>query len=127
MNFEFRADKISAAIIGSVLLLVATGSLKAQNAEKSAVSATASAVAQVMNFSKQTYTYKTVGDCKIQADVYRASGDEVRPVTMWIHGGALISGNRSGINQGQLEKYLKAGYTVISIDYRLAAATNIKA
>jgi acetyl esterase/lipase len=76
---------------------------------------------------KQTYTYKTVADCKIQADVYRAPGDGVRPVILWIHGGALIMGNRSGINTVQLQKYLDAGYTVVSIDYRLAPETKLKA
>jgi acetyl esterase/lipase len=51
---------------------------------------------------KHTYTYKVVGDCKTQADAYRAPGDGVRPVILWIHGGALIMGNRSGINSIQL-------------------------
>ena len=69
---------------------------------------------------KHTYTYKVAGDCKIQADVYRTPGDAVRPVILWIHGGALIMGNRSSINSLQLEKYLSAGYNVVSIDYRLA-------
>jgi len=76
---------------------------------------------------KQTYTYKTVADCKIQADVHRAPGDGVRPVILWIHGGALIMGNRAGINAVQLQKYLDAGYTVVSIDYRLAPETKLKA
>ena len=34
---------------------------------------------------KRTYTYKTVGDCEIQADVYRPEGDAMRPVVVWIH------------------------------------------
>ena len=76
---------------------------------------------------KHTYTYKVAGDCKIQADAYRAPGDGVRPVILWIHGGALIMGNRSGINSIQLQKYLDAGYTVVSIDYRLAPKTKLKA
>ena len=76
---------------------------------------------------KHTYTYKVVGDCKIQADAYLAPGDGVRPVILWIHGGALIMGNRSGINSIQLQKYLDAGYTVVSIDYRLAPETKLKA
>ena len=67
---------------------------------------------------KQTYTYKVAGDCKIQADAYRAPGEGVRPVILWIHGGALIMGNRWGINSIQLQKYLDAGYTIVSIDYR---------
>src|ERR1700736_1736422 len=77
--------------------------------------------------AKQTYTYKVVGDCAIQADVYRAPGDSVHPAILWIHGGALIMGNREGLRFEQLEKYLKAGYTVVSIDYRLAPETKLDA
>ncbi|MCU1275699.1 MAG: Carboxylesterase LipF [Bryobacterales bacterium] len=77
--------------------------------------------------AKQTYTYKVVGDCSIQADVYRAPGDSVHPAILWIHGGALIMGNRESLRFEQLEKYLKAGYTVVSIDYRLAPETKLNA
>jgi acetyl esterase/lipase len=67
-----------------------------------------------------TYTYKTANNLQIRADVYRKSGDDIRPVIMWIHGGALITGSRRGLNPVQAEKYLNAGYTIVSIDYRLA-------
>ena len=69
---------------------------------------------------RSTYTYKTVGDLRIRADVYRKPDDVVRPAILWIHGGALIMGNRRGLNAAQAERYLNAGYTIISIDYRLA-------
>ena len=29
--------------------------------------------------SKKTHTHKTVGDCKIRADVYRLPGEDMRP------------------------------------------------
>jgi len=48
-------------------------------------------------------------DCEIQADAYRAPGDVDQPVILWIHGGALIMGNRTWINSTQLQKYLDAG------------------
>ncbi|MGH9661523.1 MAG: alpha/beta hydrolase, partial [Bryobacteraceae bacterium] len=69
---------------------------------------------------KQTFTYKTVGDLAIQADVYRSPDRYVRPAILWIHGGALIVGNRGQIRADQLRRYLDAGFAVISIDYRLA-------
>ena len=78
-----------------------------------------------MVIGKKTYAYKTVGECEIQADVYRLPGNAVRPVILWIHGGALIMGHRSNINSEQLRMYLNAGYTVVSIDYRLAPETKI--
>ena len=69
---------------------------------------------------RNTYTYKTIGDLHILADVYRKNDNLVRPAILWIHGGALIGGNRRSLNTVQAEKYLNAGYTIISIDYRLA-------
>jgi acetyl esterase/lipase len=76
--------------------------------------------------TKTTYTYKTTGDLCILADVYRKTDSLVRPAVLWIHGGALIGGNRRGLNPVQAEKYLNAGYTIISIDYRLAPQVKLQ-
>ncbi|HTS29967.1 MAG TPA: alpha/beta hydrolase [Bryobacteraceae bacterium] len=75
--------------------------------------------------SKTTYTYKTAGGCAIQADVYRTSSASRGPAVLWIHGGALIMGHRGGIPGAQLSRYLEAGFTVVSIDYRLAPETKL--
>jgi acetyl esterase/lipase len=74
---------------------------------------------------KTTYTYKTASGCSIQADVYRPNDRLVRPVILWIHGGALIFGRRDNIRVRQLERYLEAGFAVVSIDYRLAPETKL--
>lgn len=73
---------------------------------------------------RQTYTYKTVDKCVIKADVYGA-GEQARPVVMWIHGGALIMGNRGGIDAALRAGLVKAGLVVVSIDYRLAPETKL--
>src|SRR6478672_9928964 len=73
----------------------------------------------------KTYTYKTVGELPIKADVYRLPGDDVRPVIVWIHGGGLITGGRGGPNPEQRRRYLDAGYVIVSIDYRLAPETKL--
>jgi len=78
-----------------------------------------------VELSTKTYTYKTVKDCSIQADVHRRPGDEVRPVILWIHGGALIFSDRGSVRRHQLQRYLQAGYVVVSIDYRLAPETKL--
>ena len=49
-----------------------------------------------MAIDKQTYTYKTVENCDIQADVYRLSDNAIQPVILWLHGGALIFGHYRG-------------------------------
>src|SRR5689334_497887 len=79
------------------------------------------------SYVRQTYTYKTVDECGIQADVYRMPGEAVQPALLWIHGGALIGGYRGHIADEQLRGYLDAGFTVVSIDYRLAPETKLKA
>ncbi|MEW5979721.1 MAG: alpha/beta hydrolase [Acidobacteriota bacterium] len=75
--------------------------------------------------TSQTFVYKTVGDCAIRADVYRPGSAGPFPVVLWIHGGALIMGDRRGISLGELNRYLEAGFIVASIDYRLAPETKL--
>jgi acetyl esterase/lipase len=71
-------------------------------------------------FAKSTHTFKTVGDLWVQADVYRADDAAVRPVVVWIHGGALIMGNRKGVPRNLLDLCRNEGYALVSLDYRLA-------
>jgi acetyl esterase/lipase len=73
----------------------------------------------------KTYTYKTVGNLPIKADVFRLPGEDVRPVIVWIHGGALIMGQRGGPSLAQRKRYLDAGHVIVSIDYRLAPETKL--
>ncbi|MDA1215227.1 MAG: alpha/beta hydrolase, partial [Planctomycetota bacterium] len=71
-------------------------------------------------FTKSTYVYKTVDGTKIEADVFRENDKKKRPVIVWIHGGALIVGSRTSIPGNLLELAKTEGYTLVSIDYRLA-------
>jgi acetyl esterase/lipase len=73
----------------------------------------------------KTYTYKVAGPCSIKADVYGTSADKSRPVVIWIHGGALIMGDRGGMDRVLRDKILQAGYVLVSIDYRLAPETKL--
>ena len=77
--------------------------------------------------TRETFTYKTVGDCSIKADVSRGSPEKRRPVAVWIHGGALIMGDRRGIDRALADDLINAGYVVVSIDYRLAPETKLAA
>lgn len=75
----------------------------------------------------RTYTYKRVDNLEIKANVYRSDDKKVRPVVVWIHGGALIMGGRDGV-MGRVQKmFLDAGYAIVSIDYRLAPETKLPA
>jgi acetyl esterase/lipase len=75
----------------------------------------------------ETFTFKTVGKLSIKADVLRADPVKPRPVAVWIHGGALIMGDRRGIDRALANELVKAGYVVISIDYRLAPESKLPA
>jgi hypothetical protein len=44
----------------------------------------------------EKFTYKKVGDLEVKADLHRADDEVIRPVVVWIHGGALIVGHRGG-------------------------------
>ncbi len=72
-----------------------------------------------------THTYKKVGDLEIKLDAHRPADEKIRPLAVWIHGGALINGGRQGIGPGR--QLLQAGYVVVSIDYRLAPETKLQA
>lgn len=74
-----------------------------------------------------THTYKAVDGLAIRADVHLARDDRVRPIAVWIHGGALIMGRRQGVPQPLMDRLIEAGFAVVSIDYRLAPETKLAA
>src|SRR5207245_2482898 len=94
------------------LKLLAAGSVSA--------AAPASLLAEEKPLAPKTYVFKKVGELEIKADVYQPVTDKNCPVVIWIHGGALIMGDRKGIDGELRNMLLKAGYAVVSIDYRLA-------
>src|SRR5438876_7635878 len=51
-------------------------------------------LAREEKIGKKTFTYKKIDTCEIKADVYQSPGQGAQPVVVWIHGGALIMGNR---------------------------------
>lgn len=76
--------------------------------------------AEDRGFAKETFTYKSVGEVEIQADVYRFQDASSRPALVWIHGGALINGSRTSVPKQLLELAQTENYVLVSLDYRLA-------
>jgi acetyl esterase/lipase len=66
-----------------------------------------------------------VGPLAIPADVFRPAGPGPHPVVLWIHGGALVFGDRGMLPKDERERYLRAGLAVVAIDYRLAPETKL--
>jgi acetyl esterase/lipase len=76
----------------------------------------------------RTHVYKVIRGCEICADIYSAGSlGGLKPAIVWIHGGALIEGNRKQISPDQLSTYLDARVSVVAIDYRLAPETKLPA
>jgi acetyl esterase/lipase len=78
-------------------------------------------------FQKKTLVFKTVGDVKIQADIYRPDDITIRPCVVWIHGGALILGSRTSVPKDILDLCRKEGFVLVSLDYRLAPQVKLPA
>jgi len=76
-------------------------------------------------FVKTTATYREIDGHQILADVLRPDDEEIRPVVVWIHGGALIMGDREGIHPRVKTLAEERGYALVSIDYRLAPETKL--
>src|SRR5262245_37398920 len=77
----------------------------------------------------KTFTYKPVPapGTNLQADVFSPAGEGQKPVIVFIHGGALMMGDRKMSDRpgSLLAAMLKAGYVVVSIDYRLAPGVKL--
>jgi acetyl esterase/lipase len=77
------------------------------------------------SYLQKSYTYSTVNDCELQADVFRLPDEQVRPAIIWLHPGGLVTGSRDWLSTDQLNQYVQAGYVVVAIDYRLAPETKL--
>lgn len=84
-------------------------------------------VAKAGSLVKTTHVFKTVSDVKIHADVYRPDDAVVRPVVVWLHGGALILGSRTSVPKNLLDLCQREGYALVSFDYRLAPEVKLPA
>ena len=115
---------VSRRTSGLWLLLVLAGScITASPASKA--KGTFSSQDEASAGSKTTFIYKRIANTDIRADVYRPRETGLRPVIVWIHGGALIFGSRSMLPADELGLFLEAGFIVVAIDYRLAPETKL--
>lgn len=77
-----------------------------------------------MSEMQSTVIYKTVNRHALKADFY-GTGHSGSPVIMFLHGGGLIWGSRKDIFEDHIYRYNEAGFSVFSIDYRLAPETKL--
>src|SRR6266571_2787567 len=65
--------------------------------------------------TRQTYTFKAIGDCEIRADVYSPASGGARPGIVWIHGGALSYMRRFPRFLSRRKKGIAASLAIFSI------------
>lgn len=107
-----------------VTVLIGLGSCAHRGIDKTSIYANTKGASDVDTIAN--VPYKTVHDSILRLDIYSLKKDTTsrRPVLVYIHGGSWVGGNKSWIwsnyRQALAESFLRAHYTVISIDYRLA-------
>ena len=74
---------------------------------------------------KKSFVTKEAGGVKIELDVHRDDSAQLRPVLVWIHGGALIMGSRSQVPRDLLDLCREENLALVSIDYRLAPPAKV--
>jgi|GEM_PF-127866 len=118
MNMRSQMKIVAGA--AAFTLMLAGLSAAAQPTPTSRPAASPSPGPGKAQFVMTTYTYKTVGNVKIDADVYRPDDDQPRPVLVWLHGGALMMGARKQVQLDLMDLCRSEGYCLVSADYRLA-------
>ncbi len=68
----------------------------------------------------QTITYTTTSGETIKGSFWKANETAAKPTIIYIHGGGLIFGHRNDLPNAYLNLFLKAGYSVLALDYLLA-------
>jgi acetyl esterase/lipase len=63
--------------------------------------------------------YLTANNYENKLDVYRPSGDDVRPTLVYIHGGGWVGGSKE-TSAFYLLPFLQKGWAVVNVEYRLA-------
>ncbi|MBV7505500.1 alpha/beta hydrolase [Bacillus sp. sid0103] len=74
---------------------------------------------------KKTLIYKKDAHYKIKADFYQTKNLNNSPVVVYIHGGGLIWGSREDIDEEMISLYTNNGFSLFSIDYRLAPESKL--
>lgn len=74
---------------------------------------------------KKTVIYKEDVNFSLKADFYETNLINA-PVVIYIHGGGLIWGTREEISEEMIKLYTNNGFSIFSIDYRLAPETKLQ-
>lgn len=59
-------------------------------------------------------------------DFWRAASDKPTPVVVYIHGGGWVKGDKQDVGQRSVARYLAAGISVVSINYRFTTMAHLE-
>jgi acetyl esterase/lipase len=68
--------------------------------------------------SERDLVYGSANGRELKLNLYLPPGDEVKPLIIWIHGGAWMMGSKDGPSPAQ--QFLAFGYAVAHVGYRLS-------
>ena len=108
----YKTRKSGPRLIGFMIAVIATSFVPAWAQTK---------------LDKTTVTYRIVNGHALHADIYRSKGEELRPVIVWFHAGALIMGSREWLIPQIRTLAEQKNFAVVSFDYRLAPETKLPA
>ena len=72
----------------------------------------------------QNLTFATVGDVRLQLDLYLPDSAKPAGLIVWVHGGAWRAGSRKSVD---LKGMVNRGWAVASVDYRLSTVARFPA
>ena len=76
-------------------------------------------------WQRQVMVYKTVDGVDLQVEVHDDPNRDVQATLLWLHGGALMHGDRSSVPEDEIGWWVGRGYRVAVMDYRLAPETEL--
>ncbi|MEM8897994.1 MAG: alpha/beta hydrolase [Bacteroidota bacterium] len=80
-----------------------------------------------LEIQQSTFVYKRVDRANIEATLFQLKETtSPTPVIIWIHPGALLFGSKDNLPEEQMKFYLSKGFSVVSIDHRLAPASSVE-
>lgn len=76
----------------------------------------------------KTCVYKVVGKTSIPLDIYlpTSKNGQKHPIMLFIHGGGWLGANRTDYCRPLFYQFLKLGFVVAAMDYRLRPETSLE-
>lgn len=73
-----------------------------------------------LSIAQETFEYTTISNEKLQFDYYSNNSKKKKPTIIFVHGGSFKNGSKNSTYVAPFaNKFVEAGYNVVSIDYRL--------